>query len=69
MRLADADLPVWQAVGCSLTDEAEGVCWYLGGTLQTWPGAPLALAVLIEQADPSRVFSIGHNLLSTAIAP
>jgi len=68
-QLADPEMPIWQTVGCTLSEDIRGVCWYLGGTRENWPGAPLAIAVLIENADPNTVLSIGRGLLTTALAP
>jgi cell division protein FtsW (lipid II flippase) len=68
-ELAETALPIWQTTACVRYSAAEGVCWYLGGTLETWPGAPFALAVLLENPDPELVTAIGRGLLETAVTP
>jgi cell division protein FtsW (lipid II flippase) len=68
-QLADPDLPIWQTTACVAYSESDGVCWYLGGTLDTWPGAPLAVAILLENAPPSLVAAIGRGYLETALIP
>ena len=47
-QLADAQLPLWQTTACTFGAEGQSACWYLGGSLEGWPGTPLAMAVLLE---------------------
>ncbi len=68
-ELAESTLPIWQTTACIRYTAVEGVCWYLGGTRETWPGAPFALAVLLENLDPGLVTAIGRGLLETAVTP
>ena len=68
-QLADSALPIWQTTACIRYTASEGVCWYLGGTLETWAGAPFALAVLLENPNPELVTAIGRRLLETAVTP
>ena len=68
-QLADAELPIWQICACVPLENAQGVCWYLGGTLASWPGAPLAIAVLIENPDPALAISTGRGMLQSALIP
>ncbi|PWB53497.1 MAG: hypothetical protein C3F13_08765 [Anaerolineales bacterium] len=72
------DLPIWQLVtsikntpsASTSTDQGSlGSSWYLGGTSLEWSGAPLALAVVIEENNPQLARQIGHSLLQTAISP
>lgn len=68
-QLADPDLPIWQTTACVVYSESNGVCWYLGGTLDTWPGAPLAVAILLENTPASLVAAIGRGYLEAALIP
>ena len=68
-QLADTALPIWQTSACVAYSASDGVCWYLGGTLDTWAGAPLAVAVLLEELNPALVTTIGHDLLESALTP
>jgi hypothetical protein len=43
--------------------------WSLGGTQPDWQGAPLAVVVLLEEADTSLAGVIGQTLLETATNP
>jgi membrane peptidoglycan carboxypeptidase len=67
--LADASLPIWQTTACLRYTASEGVCWYLGGTREAWPGAPFALALLVEDYDPTLVTSLGRSMLEAAVTP
>jgi len=76
--LVSGDMPIWQVVAsyngtASSNGETKtvypGYSWYLGGTSPDWTGAPLALAVVIEEDDPQRVQEIGHSMIQTAINP
>jgi len=75
--LAD-DLPIWQSVaswgGASAPDGAEndgskGFSWYLGGTSGDWKGAPLAVAILLEENNPGLAQDIGQRLFQQAMYP
>ena len=73
--LADSELPIWQVV--STGDEVVGnswdiksdYSWYIGGTLPEWSGVPLAIAVVLEENNPTRVLEIGQSMLQSAIQP
>lgn len=73
--LADDELPIWQVVsagdeGVGNSSEANpGYSWFIGGTLPEWPGAPVAIAVLLEENDPQRVLEMGESLLQSAMQP
>jgi membrane peptidoglycan carboxypeptidase len=73
--LAAADQPIWEVVtsanaGSGLPGEGRSdYSWYLGGTLPGWQGAPLAIAVILEENDPGRVQEIGRTLLQSVIHP
>jgi cell division protein FtsW (lipid II flippase) len=67
--LAVTDLPGWQAVATALAGQNETVTWYIGGTLPNWQGAPIGLAVLLEEDNPALAQSIGQELLRAAQQP
>ena len=67
--LADASLPIWQTTACLRYTAGDGACWYLGGTRDTWPGAPFALALLVEDYDPALVTRLGRSMLEAAVTP
>ena len=73
--LASAELPIWQVVAevNDITDPSAdtnpGYTWYLGGTLPEWKGAPLAIAVLLEEGDAQLVEQIGHTMFQTSMYP
>jgi hypothetical protein len=66
--LAEENLPIWQSVSTNPNGPDQWVSWYLGGTLPTWEGAPLALAVLLEEDDPALVESIGERIFQAALS-
>jgi cell division protein FtsW (lipid II flippase) len=45
------------------------ISWYLAGTLPNWQGAPLAIAVLLEENNPQQASLIGRGVLEKAIQP
>ena len=65
--LAVAELPIWQVTARALGDSGEVYTWHLSGTLPDWPGAPLALAVLLEEDDPQGAMEIGELLFEEAL--
>ena len=76
--LQDNELPVWQVVAAQNNDTntandansaAAGFSWYLGGTTQEWSGAPLAMAVLLEENNPSLAKDIGSTIFQLALYP
>lgn len=80
--LTSNELPIWQVVSATpgeqqqgdqvpanLGDNVSGFSWYIGGTSPGWQGAPLALAVVLEENNPQLVQEIGRSLLNSAISP
>lgn len=72
------DLPIWQLVSSRSdalgvrgegTDGSSSFSWYLGGTSIDWKGAPLAMAVLLEENNPQLVQAIGQHLFQKAMYP
>jgi hypothetical protein len=66
--LAVKDMPFWQATSHSITQERGKVTWYLGGTLDTFQGTPLAICIVLEEDNPSLAVEIGQAILKTAIS-
>lgn len=66
--LAVQDQPFWAAQGSS-TPAANPVTWFVGGTLPNLQGVPLALAVVLEEDNPTLAQQIGLALLQSASQP
>ncbi len=64
--LAIQDLPSWESVGSALSGENQKITWFVGGSLPTWKGTPLALAVVIEEDAPAQALQIGEGILHAA---
>ena len=60
-----SDLPYWQSVSLAHSQDSE-LTWYLGGTLPGAPGSPLAVAVILEENNPTLARAIGTALLQEA---
>jgi hypothetical protein len=69
LMLAVPGMPAWQVTARAWDAEGKAYTWYLAGTQQNWPGAPLALAVVIEEDDAQGVSEIGTVLLQEAMQP
>jgi len=67
--LAVSGQPIWQpsAVAAGSSKAEQKVTWYLGGTQPGWNGTPLALAILLEDDNPTLAKEIGQKLLRTAM--
>jgi len=66
MLLAASDLPIWESSGGTPRDLSGSVSWYLSGTLPSWQGTPLTLALVLEDYDPGLAKSIGRQMILTA---
>lgn len=60
--------PYWQTTGNGLTGQGR-VTWYLTGTLPDSQGIPLALALVLEEDNPTLASQIGQAVLKAAQAP
>jgi cell division protein FtsW (lipid II flippase) len=60
--------PFWQW-NARVNQANQNFSWSLGGTLPNWQGAPLAVAVLLEENDPVEAGLIGQILLEAATNP
>lgn len=68
-ELSDGNSPFWRAVGTAQNGPGKVVTWAIGGTLPGWKGAPIAIAVLLEQNDPALARQITATLLETVQNP
>ncbi len=72
LELADADLPIWHSitvVGAAADVPGQGYTWLLAGTLPSWPGSPLTLALIIEENEPAYALMVGQAIFQTALQP
>jgi cell division protein FtsW (lipid II flippase) len=75
--LSTGELPIWQVVSSTQEESqtspgdsgnSSGYSWFVGGTSPNWQGAPLALAVLLEEDNPQLAQDIGQSMFRTAIS-
>lgn len=66
--LADPNLPIWQSLGSAQTPKGQ-ITWYLGGTRPGWTGAPLAMALVLEEDNPALAKEIGQALFKATLQP
>jgi cell division protein FtsW (lipid II flippase) len=64
--LAADNFPIWEATGGTPPSNSGSVSWYLSGTLPSWQGTPLALALVLEENNPGLAKSIGRQMILTA---
>jgi cell division protein FtsW (lipid II flippase) len=60
---------IWQSLAVAPNGPDKYVTWYLAGTLPSWKGDPLTLAVLIEDDDPQSALRIGQDVLEAVMQP
>ncbi|HEX9013195.1 MAG TPA: penicillin-binding transpeptidase domain-containing protein, partial [Anaerolineaceae bacterium] len=65
--LRTSNQPLWTTTGSTVSGDGKQVAWFIGGTLPSWNGTPLAVAVALEKGDPQTALSIGSSLLQAAI--
>jgi cell division protein FtsW (lipid II flippase) len=64
--LAAPGSPYWTTT--AQTSTAGGVLtWFIGGTISRWQGAPLAIALVLEEDDPELARAIGESVLQAAM--
>jgi len=61
--LTHAHLPLWQKVAVARMENGQAVTWFMGGTLPGDTLNPLAVAVLLEEEDPTIAEEIGQSIL------
>jgi peptidoglycan glycosyltransferase len=59
----------WQTLAVAQSSPGKSVTWFVGGTLSSWTGSPLALVVLIESDDPALALEIGQAVFKAALHP
>ncbi|MHB0988344.1 MAG: FtsW/RodA/SpoVE family cell cycle protein [Bellilinea sp.] len=62
-------LPVWDVIGQAQTDDGHPITWYISATIHSWPGSPLALALVLEEDNPNLAGQIGRELMFAALNP
>ncbi len=67
--IAVSELPLWQSAAAIGQADGSQVVWFIGGTLQSWQGTPLSLALVLENAAPGEAQSIGLAILQRALEP
>lgn len=65
--LAVDDRPYWQALA-SAHNGTDVIHWYLAGTLESWEGSPLAMALVLEEVDVELAAEIGAQMLQAALS-
>lgn len=61
--LALSDLPVWRVVASAFREQGQ-ITWCIAGTLPDWRGTPLALALVLEEYNPSLAGQICREMLA-----
>lgn len=68
-QLSKPELGIWDIVIVEQSQAQNSLSWYSGGTLPSWDGIPLAVAVILEENNPDLAESIGTTLLKEAMLP
>jgi hypothetical protein len=66
-KLAVEGQPIWQSIDIWPGGSEGAITWYVGGTQSSWRGAPVALAVLLEDEDLALVETIGRAMLEATL--
>jgi hypothetical protein len=61
-------MPAWQTTATALTAKGR-VTWYLSGTIPGWQGAPLAMALVLEENNPALAQNIGSTVMKSLLQP
>jgi cell division protein FtsW (lipid II flippase) len=56
----------WRTAATALSSDDRTITWYLSGTLPGWQGAPLALALVLEEDNPQLAEQIGQAVMQDA---
>jgi hypothetical protein len=65
--LSTPDLPFWEAVAVSDSENGEQLTWYMVGTTTNWQGAPLVLILILEEDSPGLAQEIGRQVINIAV--
>ncbi|HVP20463.1 MAG TPA: FtsW/RodA/SpoVE family cell cycle protein [Anaerolineaceae bacterium] len=60
--LQSTQIPAWFTTASALTAKSR-ITWYLSGTIPSWKGAPLALALVLEEDDPVLAQNMGNTIM------
>ncbi len=66
--LKTSDLPAWAVTATAQTSKGL-ISWFLGGTIPDWRGTPLALAIVLEEDNPTLIQQVGTNMLQSLVQP
>ena len=64
-----SDQAIWYRVVMEQNQPEQSVSWFIGGTLPSWEGMPLAIALILEDDDPALAEDIGRSVLQAAMLP
>lgn len=64
--LKDPNTPTWSI---SITPSNETLTWYLAGTTLDWDKEPLAITIVLEEANPQLIEQFGQAILEAAMLP
>jgi cell division protein FtsW (lipid II flippase) len=62
-------LPVWESLARAPNVPDNYITWYIAGTLPDWGGAPLSIALTIEDDNPLLAQQIGRDIIIAALQP
>jgi cell division protein FtsI/penicillin-binding protein 2 len=68
-HLSIPQLQMWQTIALAPSGDASAITWYLAGSNPGWEGPPLALALVLEEDNPSLAEEIGQRLFQAALLP
>jgi hypothetical protein len=57
----------WSAIGTAQNGEGKKVAWFIGGTLRSWQGTPLAIALALENGDAQAAQKAGAAVMEAAM--
>ena len=69
IALATDDQLIWQTTRVADNAGDNSLTWSVGGTLPTWSGSPLSIAIVLEEDNPELAQQIGQAILKRAMMP
>lgn len=66
--LAGIGNPIWFTTARAASTSGR-FTWFVGGTIPSWRGSPLAIALVLEEDNPDFAESIGKSVLQSAMTP
>lgn len=61
------DLPYWQVISVTMSENDSPITWFIAGTTFEWKGQPITAVVLLEDYAPALAETIGQSLIEQAI--